>query len=135
MRFGWLAAALLVMPIIEIAVIVQVGSWIGVLPTVALLLFESLVGAYVLKREGRRAWVTLRETLANGVMPDVALLDAALVLIGGTLLLTPGFVTDIVGFACVLPFSRPAIRRLVTRLILRQIGSTRLIQNRRVDGL
>ena len=135
MRFGWLAAALLVMPIIEIAVIVQVGSWIGVLPTVALLLFESLVGAYVLKREGRRAWVTLRETLANGVMPDVALLDAALVLIGGTLLLTPGFVTDVVGFACVLPFSRPAIRRLVTRLILRQIGSTRLIQNRRVDGL
>jgi UPF0716 protein FxsA len=89
----------------------------------------------VLKREGRRAWVALRETLANGVMPDVALLDAALVLIGGTLLLTPGFVTDIVGFACVLPFSRPAIRRLVTRLILRQIGSTRLIQNRRVDGL
>jgi UPF0716 protein FxsA len=131
----WLIVAFLVVPVIEIAVIVQVGSWIGVLPTVALLLFESLVGAYVLKREGRRAWVTLRETLANGVMPDVALLDAALVLIGGTLLLTPGFVTDIVGFACVLPFSRPAIRRLVTRLILRQIGSTRLIQNRRVDGL
>jgi len=131
----WLIVAFLVVPVIEIAVIVQVGSWIGVLPTVALLLFESLVGAYVLKREGRRAWVTLRETLANGVMPDVALLDAALVLIGGTLLLTPGFVTDIVGFACVLPFSRPAIQRLVTRLILRQIGSTRLIQNRRVDGL
>lgn len=132
----WLIVAFLVVPVIEIAVIVQVGSWIGVVPTVALLLFESLLGAYLLKREGRRAWGTLRETLANGVMPDVALVDAALVLIGGTLLLTPGFVTDIVGFACVLPFTRPAIRRLVTRLILRQVGSsTRLIQNRRVDGL
>lgn len=132
----WLIVAFLVVPVIEIAVIVQVGSWIGVVPTVALLLFESLLGAYLLKREGRRAWGTLRETLANGVMPDVALVDAALVLIGGTLLLTPGFVTDIVVFACVLPFTRPAIRRLVTRLILRQVGSsTRLIQNRRVDGL
>ncbi|HLK94902.1 MAG TPA: FxsA family protein [Nocardioidaceae bacterium] len=131
----WLVVALLVVPVIEIAVIVQVGSWIGVLPTVALLLFESLLGAFLLKREGRRAWVTLRETLANGAMPDVALLDAALVVIGGTLLLTPGFVTDIVGFACVLPFTRPAIRRLVTRLILRRAGSIRLIQNRRVDGL
>lgn len=131
----WLVLAFLVVPVIEIAVIVQVGSWIGVLPTVALLLFESLLGAYLLKREGRRAWVTLRETLANGVMPDVALLDAALVVIGGTLLLTPGFVTDIVGFACVLPFSRPAIRRLVTRVILRRVGGTSLIQNRRVDGL
>jgi UPF0716 protein FxsA len=130
-----LVVAFLVVPVIEIAVIVQVGSWIGVLPTVALLLLESLLGAYLLKREGRRAWVALRETLANGVMPDVALLDAALVVVGGTLLLTPGFVTDIVGFACVLPFTRPAIRRLVTRLILRQVGSTRLIQNRRVDGL
>ncbi len=130
-----LVVAFLVVPVIEIAVIVQVGSWIGVLPTVALLLLESLLGAYLLKREGRRAWVALRETLANGVMPDVALLDAALVVVGGTLLLTPGFVTDLVGFACVLPFTRPAIRRLVTRLILRQVGSTRLIQNRRVDGL
>ncbi len=131
----WLVVAFLVVPVIEIAVIVQVGSWIGVLPTVALLLFESLLGAILLKREGRRAWVTLRETLANGVMPDVALLDAALVVIGGTLLLTPGFVTDVVGFACVLPYSRPAIRRLVTRVITRRVGSTRLIQNRRVDGL
>ncbi|MDF2968794.1 MAG: FxsA family protein [Nocardioidaceae bacterium] len=130
-----LVVAFLVVPVIEIAVIVQVGSWIGVLPTVALLLLESLLGAYLLKREGRRAWVALRETLANGVMPDVALLDAALVVVGGTLLLTPGFVTDIVGFACVLPFTRPAIRRLVTRLIVRQVGSTRLIHNRRVDGL
>jgi len=130
----WLVVAFLVVPVIEIAVIVQVGDWIGVLPTVALLVFESLLGALLVKREGRRAWASLRDTLSAGVLPDVALLDGVLVVVGGTLLLTPGFVTDIVGFACILPFTRPAIRRGVVAVIARRSGSTRLIRNRRADG-
>jgi UPF0716 protein FxsA len=130
----WLVVAFLLVPVVEIAVIVQVGQWLGVLPTVALLLFESLLGAVLLKREGRRAWDNLRATLGSGQLPDVALLDAALVVIGGTLLLTPGFVTDVVGFACVLPFTRPAVRRLVAAVLVRRSSRTRLIGNRRVDG-
>ena len=70
----------------------------------------------------------------DGRMPDVALIDAGLVVVGGTLLLTPGFVTDIFGFACVLPFTRPAMRRLVTWLLLRRgaaAARVRLIDHRR----
>ena len=129
----WLVVAFLLVPVIEIAVIIQVGQWLGVLPTVALLVFESLLGAVLVKREGRRAWDRLRDTLRGGGLPDVALLDAALVVIGGTLLLTPGFVTDVVGFACVLPFTRPAVRRVVASVLLRRSTRTRLITSRRVD--
>ncbi len=129
----WLVVAFLLVPVIEIAVIIQVGQWLGVLPTDDLLVFESLLGAVLLKREGRRAWDNLRATLGAGQLPDVALLDAALVVVGGTLLLTPGFVTDVVGFACVLPFTRPAIRRMVASLLVRRGSRTRLVGNRRVD--
>jgi UPF0716 protein FxsA len=78
-----------------------------------LLLVESLSGAWIVRHEGRRAWNTLRDTIQTGVLPGRELADAALVLIGGTLLLTPGFVTDIAGFFCVLPFTRPLARRMV----------------------
>lgn len=129
----WLVVAFLLVPVVEIAVIVQVGQWIGVLPTVALLVVESLLGAWLVRREGRRAWDALRGTVVSGQLPDVALVDAALVVVGGTLLLTPGFVTDIFGFACVLPFTRPAVRRLVMAVLLRRSSKVRLVGNRRVD--
>jgi len=114
-------------PILEIYVIIQVGSEIGVLPTVLLLVVESLIGGWLVKREGKRAWVALRTTLSSGRMPGKELTDAALVLVGGTLLLTPGFVTDVFGFFFVLPFTRPLARRVVTAVIARQAA-------RRVDA-
>lgn len=114
-------------PILEIYVIIQVGSEIGVLPTVLLLVVESLIGGWLVKREGKRAWAALRTTLSSGRMPGKELTDAALVLVGGTLLLTPGFVTDVFGFFFVLPFTRPLARRVVTAVIARQAA-------RRVDA-
>lgn len=129
----WLVLAFLLVPVVEIAVIVQVGQLIGVWWTVALLVLESLLGAWLVKREGRRAWDSLRATVGEGRMPDVQLLDAALVVVGGTLLLTPGFVTDVVGFACVLPVTRPAVRRVAGWLLLRRTERVRLVQSRRVD--
>ena len=129
----WLVALFLLVPVIEIAVIVQVGQLIGVWWTVALLVLESLLGAIVVKREGGRAWENLRRTVNEGRMPDVQLLDAALIVIGGTLLLTPGFVTDVFGFACVLPFTRPAVRRLALWLLLRRTERVRLVHSRRLD--
>ena len=108
----WLVAlALLLVPIVEIYVIIQIGQVIGGWPTVALLILESALGAWIIKREGRRAWNSLRTAFETGKMPGRELADGALVLIGGTLLLTPGFVTDIFGFFFVLPFTRPLARR------------------------
>jgi UPF0716 protein FxsA len=114
-------AALLVVPVAEIALIVAVGRVIGGWQTLALLLLESALGAYLVKREGQRSWQTLRAALSSGRMPGRELADAALVLIGGTLLLTPGFLSDIVGFFFILPFTRPITRRWLQGIIERRL--------------
>jgi UPF0716 protein FxsA len=120
-----LAVALLVVPILEIAVIVEVGRAIGGWPTFILLVLESALGAWLVRREGGRAWRALRQALTTGRMPAGELADAALVLVGGTLLLTPGFVTDVAGFFFVLPVTRPVARRLLTGLVERRLlGAT-----------
>ncbi len=119
---GWLVLAFLIVPVVEIYVIVQVGQQIGVLPTVILLLAESALGAWLVRREGRRAWQALQGAVRTGSLPSRELADAALVLVGGTLLLTPGFVTDVVGFFFVLPVTRPLARRLLGVLVARRAG-------------
>jgi UPF0716 protein FxsA len=120
--WGWYAfLALLVVPVAEIALIVAVGSLIGGWQTLALLLAESALGAYLVKHEGRRSWQALKVALNTGQMPGRELADATLVLIGGTLLLTPGFLTDIVGFFFVLPFTRPITRRWLQRVVERRL--------------
>ncbi len=113
MRARWLLIAFLLMPVIEIAVIIQVGQLIGAAWTVALLLADSVLGAWLVKREGGRAWLNLRTAIDSGQPPGRELTDAALILVGGTLLLTPGFVTDVFGFVLILPVTRPLVRRFV----------------------
>ncbi len=131
-RPRWLALVfvlLLVVPLIEIAIIIAVGKVIGGWPTLVLLLVESGLGAYLVRREGARAWTALQQALASAIMPARELADAALVLVGGALLLAPGFLTDVVGFAFVLPFTRPIARRMlqqaVERRLLQRVGVVR----------
>jgi UPF0716 protein FxsA len=116
----FLVVAFLIVPIVEIYVIVQVGQQIGALPTVLLLIFESALGAWIVRHEGSRAWRALQTAATSGQLPSRELADAALVLVGGTLLLTPGFVTDIVGFFFVLPPTRPLARRLLVGFFMRR---------------
>jgi UPF0716 protein FxsA len=115
----------LIVPVLEIYVIIQVGQLIGGWPTVALLLAESLLGAWIVRREGRRAWQALTGTFRGGRLPERELSDAGLVLVGGVLLLTPGFVTDAAGFLFVLPFTRPVVRRLLAAYVSRRVRTTR----------
>ena len=123
-RPRWLSLvflALLVVPIAEIAVIIGIGKVIGGWQTLALLLFESALGAWLVRREGAKAWLALRTALQTGRMPSAELADAALVLVGGTLLLAPGFLTDVVGFVFILPVTRPLARRLLQRAVERRL--------------
>lgn len=123
-RPQWMALvflALLVIPTLEIAAIIGVGKVIGAWPTLLLLVVESLLGAWLVRREGARAWRALTEALQTGRMPSRQLADAALVLVGGTLLLTPGFLTDLAGFFCVLPFTRPIARRFLEAAVARRL--------------
>src|ERR1700742_1753671 len=107
--------ALLLVPIVEIYVIVRVGQTIGAGPTILLLIADGILGAWLIRHEGRRAWRGLMETLGGGRMPTRELADGALVLVGGTLLIAPGFLTDILGYLLVLPFTRPLARGAVVR--------------------
>jgi len=117
----WVFLALLVVPVVEIAAIIAVGRVIGGWQTLLLLVLESMLGAWIVKREGARTWAALNEALRSGRMPSRQLSDAALVLIGGTLLLTPGFVTDIVGFFFILPLTRPITRVWLETAVARRL--------------
>ncbi|MEV4527744.1 FxsA family protein [Streptosporangium sp. NPDC049304] len=111
----------LVVPFLEIWVLIQVGQLIGGWPTVALLLAGSLLGAWVVRREGRRAWRSLQEALQSGRAPERELAGGGLTLVGGMLLIAPGFLSDVLGLLCLLPFTRPMVRGLGSWLLARRI--------------
>ncbi|MGO4958301.1 FxsA family protein [Luteococcus sp. Sow4_B9] len=106
---------LVAMPILEVWVLLQVGRAIGGLPTIAILVLEAVLGAWLMRREGARTITALKQTLRAGRMPTSELSDAVLVLVGGLLLMLPGFVTDVGGFVLLLPWTRPLARRLLDR--------------------
>ncbi|RJK93162.1 FxsA family protein [Vallicoccus soli] len=110
----------LVVPLVEVYLIVQVGQAVGAWTTVALLLAISALGAWVVRREGRRAWRGLQAALRGGRAPERELADGAMVLVGGTLLLTPGFLTDAVGVLLVLPPTRALLRGALLRWLARR---------------
>jgi UPF0716 protein FxsA len=116
-----LLLAFLTIPVIEIYVIIQVGQAIGAVPTVLLLLVDGIVGAAIVRREGAKAWYALRAAIAAGRVPTREIADGACVVLGGALLLSPGFVTDVVGLFLVLPFTRPIARRLLARTMGRRV--------------
>lgn len=116
-----LVAAFVLIPLVEIWAILQVGQLVGPWWTIALLVLDSIVGAWLIKREGGRAWQALRQALQGGRMPAKELADGALILIGGTLMLSPGFVLDLAGILLILPFTRPVARRLLTTVVERRL--------------
>lgn len=105
-----LALVFLVLPIIELAVIIQVGQSIGVLNTIGLLLLVSFVGAWLVKREGLGVWTRFQRQVEMGVVPGREIADGVLVMLAGALLISPGFVTDVLGILLLLPPVRAAIR-------------------------
>lgn len=116
-----LVLAFVVVPLVELYAIIQVGEAIGVLPTVALLLADSLLGAALMRSQGRAAWRRLTAATSAGRLPTREMIDGGLVIFGGALLLTPGFVTDLLGFALLLPPTRALIRPLLVARLGRRV--------------
>lgn len=132
-----LLIAFLAVPLLELWVIVQVGDVLGFWPTLVLLVVASVLGAVLVRREGGRAWRRFREALGEGRIPDDEIVQGALLLLGGALLLTPGFVTDLVGLALVLPVTRDPVAQLIRRRAVPvpfQVGSGMWNQVRRDAG-
>ncbi|MDF1602483.1 FxsA family protein [Nocardioides sp. YIM 152315] len=109
-------------PLAEIYVLVQVGQVIGAGWTILLLVADAVLGTWLIKHEGARAWRVLREALDSGRMPATELADGALILVGGTLMLAPGFLTDVVGILLILPFTRPVFRRVLGAAVARRMS-------------
>lgn len=105
----------LIVPLIELAILIEVGQQIGVGPTILLLIGMSILGAFLAKREGLAVWTRFRATLARGEVPSIEVVDGVLVLFGAALLLTPGFLTDVLGIALLIPASRAGVRRVVMK--------------------
>jgi len=105
----------IVVPIAELAVIIQVGEAIGVLPTIAILIADSVLGSMLMRAQGRAAWRRFNAALEAGRVPAREVLDGVLVIFGGALLLTPGFLTDILGGVLLIPPTRAVVRRVLVR--------------------
>ena len=116
-----LAALLVVAPLVELYVLIQVGQVVGALWTVAALVAVSLLGAALLRREGWRTWRAFSQASATGRLPAREVADGALVLLAGALLLTPGFVTDAFGLLLLLPPVRAVVRRALLSYATRRV--------------
>lgn len=104
-----------VVPIAELYVILQVGEAIGALPTIGLLVVDSILGSWLLRAQGRAVWRRFRATLAAGSPPARETIDGALVILGGALMLAPGFITDAFGVLLLLPPTRAVVRGAIAR--------------------
>jgi UPF0716 protein FxsA len=131
-----LLAAFLAVPLIELYVILRVGDYLGVLPTIALLVVASVAGTWLVRREGSRAWRAVKAGLAEGVLPARPAADGLLILLGGALLLTPGFATDVAGLLLVAPPTRTLARQALVRVLAARLGlpAGLLPYTRIVDG-
>jgi UPF0716 protein FxsA len=114
----------IVVPIAELAVLIQVGQAIGIWWTIALLVADSLLGSLLMRAQGRATWRRFTEATRAGRVPAREVLDGVLVIFGGALLLTPGFISDVLGLLLLLPPTRAVVRAvLVRRLAYRMVGS------------
>jgi UPF0716 protein FxsA len=118
---GFLALIFLVVPVAELAVIIQVGQWLGVADTLVLLILISVVGAWLAKREGIGVWRRIQRQLELGRMPGNELIDGLLILFAGVLLLTPGFLSDLLGIFLLLPPTRATARGVLRRRFARRV--------------
>lgn len=114
----------IVVPIAELALLIQVGEWIGVWWTIGLLIADALLGSWLLRSQGRAAWRRFNQAVTEGRMPHREAVDGVLVIFGGVLLLCPGFITDVFGLLFLFPPTRMVMRRLLVRRgALRLMGS------------
>ena len=126
---GRLFALFVIVPVLDLIVLVWAGERMGFWPTVALILLTAAVGSWLAKREGLSAWQKVQRKLATGGLPGPELVDGLVILVAGALLLTPGFLTDLVGLLGLIPVTRAMLRKAITSRFKKGIesGSIRVV--------
>ncbi len=133
--FQVLLLLFLLVPLGEIYLLLKVGGVIGALPTVGLVVFTAVLGAFLMRVQGLSTLQRVQRNLDAGELPAAALLEGAVILIAGALLLTPGFITDAVGFACLVPAIRAwTVHRLLSRYAGREGGPASAAGGRIIDA-
>ena len=103
----------IVVPIFELILLIQIGQWVGTLPTIALIIFTGVLGAFLVKRQGMRVLTRANSQIQTGQLPADALFDGAIILVAGAFLMTPGILTDTMGFLCLIPPTRRIIKKFI----------------------
>ena len=112
-------------PFIEIYLLLQIGGIVGVFPTILLVVGTAVLGAGLLRQQGMATWNRLQENLAKGQLPAYEMIEGPILLVGGALLLTPGFFTDVIGFSCLIPSVR---RKIAQTIIEKRLGAEAGVQ-------
>lgn len=124
--FRVIVVLMIVIPALEIWGLLTVGSWLGGPTTFGLILLTGFVGAFLARREASKVWLLAREQMSTGQIPGIAAIDGLCIFAGGLLLLTPGFLTDTIGFLLVFPATRRLFRGLLLAWLKRMVQSGRI---------
>lgn len=112
----------LIVPFIEIYLLLQIGGIVGIFPTIALVVLTAIIGASLLRQQGMATWQRFQDNLQKGEIPAYEMVEGPILLVGGALLLTPGFFTDVIGFACLIPQTRKKIAQYIIEKRMVQAG-------------
>ncbi|SFJ12626.1 UPF0716 protein FxsA [Halobacillus dabanensis] len=115
--FRWLLLFILIVPALEIGVLIWTGNWIGPIWVILLIILTGVLGAWLAKKQGLETIRNFQQSVQYGQMPQDTLLDGACILVGGAVLLTPGFITDAIGFLLLIPATRLPIKRFLRSAI------------------
>ena len=103
----------IVIPLLELILLIQIGQWVGTLPTVGLIIFTGALGAFLVKRQGVQVMSRLNSQFQTGQLPADVIFDGAIILVAGAFLITPGILTDAMGFLCLIPPTRRIIKKFI----------------------
>lgn len=123
----WLILLFIIVPTAELALLIYSGQLLGFLPTISLILLTGVFGAYFAKRQGVKAWIDLRTRMTNMETPGDALIDSFCILVAGILLVSPGFITDVMGLLLLFSWPRNLIRPFIQRWIYKKMKNGQII--------
>lgn len=121
--FGRLLLLFLVVPLVELALLIQLGQWMGLLPTIGLVIVTGVAGAALARSQGAGVLFRIRQEMASGRMPVSDMLDGLLIFVAGALLLTPGLLTDLAGLSVLIPGTRRILKRVIGRRLKSMVES------------
>ncbi|MFW5843112.1 MAG: FxsA family protein [Spirochaetota bacterium] len=119
--FGRLLLLFTAIPLVELYLLIEIGRWLGALPTIGIVLVTGALGAYLARMQGSSVWLQIQRKMEIGIFPGDEMIDGLLIVVAGALLITPGILTDLFGFGVLFPVTRVPIREWVKRRLSRMM--------------